>query len=75
MDPQKPAPAPKPKVEPQPAPLEPPGLPRVKIKWAKGGRLEDGRIDLERGVIYTTRSRGPVIVSIHSGVVEWSSLV
>lgn len=47
------------------------GLLRVKVRWAKGGELSDGEFDPLSGVIYTTRARHPVIISIHSGVAEW----
>jgi hypothetical protein len=49
-------------------------LPRVKVRWAKGGELTDGRYDAALGIIETTKARRPVMVSVHSGVVEWWAL-
>ncbi|HKO83752.1 MAG TPA: hypothetical protein VJ140_04130 [Actinomycetota bacterium] len=56
--------------KPDPPPAADP-LPKVKVRWARGGELTDGRYDADRGVIHTTRAKRPVTVSVHSGVVEW----
>jgi hypothetical protein len=49
-------------------------LQKVTVRWAKGGELTPGRYDAERGIIETTKARRPVMVSVHSGVVEWWAL-
>jgi hypothetical protein len=65
---------PDPKKAETPADSQPRLVP-VKIRWAKGGELGDGRFDVETGVVYATRARRPVISSIHSGAIDWVSPV
>jgi hypothetical protein len=62
-----------PNKKPEPPAPEPArdGLMKVEIKWLKGGHLKPGKYDPDRGIIFTERANRPVMVSVHSGVVEW----